>query len=125
MSQPCGHEGKPPYIKGLCRRCYQSAWARTIKGKAAKKRARAAWLARQRTSGVLMSNALSIPGRVRAQTSCQICGASDVPLVLDHRHGTKVARGRLCATCNIGLGFVEKAVETGLLVKMVVYATRR
>lgn len=39
-------------------------------------------------------------------TSCGICG-SEQDLVIDHCHVTQDVRGRLCGSCNKGLGFFK------------------
>ena len=54
----------------------------------------------------------------RVITECQICGKSERKLVLDHDHSTGCYRGRLCSSCNVGLGYLgdnlaglQKAIE--------------
>lgn len=40
----------------------------------------------------------------RQDFRCGICGQDDNPLVVDHKHGTRGARGLLCQSCNKGIG---------------------
>ena len=54
-----------------------------------------------------------------AITSCQICGASDRKLTLDHDHTSGRVRGRLCEGCNFGIGQFKDNPET--LVKAAEY----
>lgn len=42
---------------------------------------------------------------------CAICGSKD-DLCVDHCHTTGVVRGRLCRTCNLGLGYFKDNPET-------------
>ena len=42
--------------------------------------------------------------RIMASSCCAICGALH-DLVIDHCHATGRSRGRLCHSCNKGLGF--------------------
>lgn len=40
----------------------------------------------------------------RQDFRCAICGQDEAPLVVDHKHGARGARGLLCQPCNKGLG---------------------
>lgn len=42
---------------------------------------------------------------------CAICGATDVPIIVDHDHATGRARDALCQYCNSGLGFFRDDVS--------------
>jgi 5-methylcytosine-specific restriction endonuclease McrA len=44
---------------------------------------------------------------VLQERRCKLCGA-EVPLVVDHDHGSGVVRGMLCHRCNLLLGQIEK-----------------
>lgn len=57
--------------------------------------------------------------RLMQQSTCDICGKKlgkstrgklDRRKCLDHCHKTKVVRGVLCNTCNIGLGYFQDSV---------------
>lgn len=39
---------------------------------------------------------------------CEICGAADKRLCIDHDHRTNAVRGLLCNTCNLAMGYFEK-----------------
>lgn len=44
---------------------------------------------------------------------CAVCGtpcAFDKDLVVDHCHNTKVVRGLLCVTCNVGIGMLKEDI---------------
>jgi len=43
--------------------------------------------------------------------SCHICGVEKTGLHVDHNHVTKEVRGKLCSTCNAGLGFFVDDLE--------------
>jgi hypothetical protein len=51
--------------------------------------------------------------------ACEICGASDRPIVWDHCHQHGHFRGWICSYCNSALGFVKDSVET--LSRMIEY----
>ena len=44
--------------------------------------------------------------RLLAKTCCDICN-KESPLETDHNHSTGVVRGRLCRSCNLGLGLSQ------------------
>ena len=43
--------------------------------------------------------------------SCDICGATDRTLLLDHDHDTKEFRGWLCIKCNTAIGYFHEDVN--------------
>lgn len=46
-----------------------------------------------------------------AITACEVCGRSDLSLIFDHDHMTGKVRGRLCNSCNLGLGQLGDSIE--------------
>lgn len=47
---------------------------------------------------------------VYRRDGCPICGDRSQRGVVDHQHGTKIARGMICDRCNQGLGhFLDNA----------------
>lgn len=53
--------------------------------------------------------------------NCMICGSFDEKLVQDHCHTTGTLRGRICCSCNIGVGHLEK--PDGWLASALAYLT--
>lgn len=45
--------------------------------------------------------------RLAAVPACEVCGASDTRLNVDHDHETGEVRGVLCSYCNIAVGVLE------------------
>ena len=45
------------------------------------------------------------------QESCDICGATDRTLLLDHDHDTKEFRGWLCVKCNTAIGYFHEDIN--------------
>ena len=43
--------------------------------------------------------------------SCDICGATDRTLLLDHDHDTKEFRGWLCIKCNTAIGYFHEDLD--------------
>ena len=43
--------------------------------------------------------------------SCDICGATDRTLLLDHDHDTKEFRGWLCVKCNTAIGYFHEDIN--------------
>jgi hypothetical protein len=58
--------------------------------------------------------------------TCHICGKESTgrwgTMHIDHIHGTKQIRGRLCITCNLGLGYFKDSIV--LLEKAIEYLER-
>jgi hypothetical protein len=48
---------------------------------------------------------------VESIEACEICGGTS-KLCIDHCHETGAIRGRLCGTCNSGLGLLRDDVDT-------------
>ncbi len=45
---------------------------------------------------------------------CVLCGKISEDLVSDHNHQTRLARGRICQSCNVRLGYIDKfAMDIG------------
>lgn len=59
-----------------------------------------------RTKGVIGD----IPAR--PPTHCEICGAPDIKLNMDHCHETGQFRGFLCNNCNLGIGLLGDTAES-------------
>ncbi len=60
---------------------------------------------------------------------CELCeaiesGGKANRFHVDHKHGTNVVRGSLCASCNIMVGQIEKAYNSKLLDKAIEYINR-
>jgi hypothetical protein len=55
--------------------------------------------------------------------NCAICGDHYDVLHIDHRHGTDIKRGLLCADCNHALGLVYDS--TAILQKMIHYLSAK
>lgn len=60
---------------------------------------------------------------------CELCGTVESGgkgnrFHVDHKHGTTVIRGSLCAPCNIMIGQIEKAYNRKLLAKAIEYINR-
>ena len=69
----------------------------------------------KRTFGITLDD---FERMAREQGGCGICGRADVPLKVDHCHGTGRIRGLLCDACNLGIGklrddpiLVERALK--------------
>jgi hypothetical protein len=60
---------------------------------------------------------------LRQNGACAICERkSDRTLCVDHCHSTRVVRGLLCRTCNLGLGYFRD--EAALFRKAIAYLRR-
>jgi hypothetical protein len=57
---------------------------------------------------------------IDSQSKCNVCG-SNKRLNIDHEHGKKMARGKLCTRCNLGAGYIEKLHKDHNLFVMLKY----
>lgn len=107
------HPETKHFAKGLCKKCYDSAYAKSLdrielnaqKRDWAKKnpeRARAAH--RKYLYG---ADAAAVEAMLKSQNyKCQICRTGEAKH-LDHCHATGKIRGMLCPKCNQGLGYFK------------------
>lgn len=83
----CPNDGRPAFVKGLCRSCYHRA--KNI----------------EYLFGITQND---YDRMYREQKGlCAVCGepcATGRKLAIDHDHKTRVIRGLLCSACNNGLG---------------------
>ena len=125
----CGDEG--PFVKGLCRRCYDYARRKRLnpntkphKERIFKpKRPKQDLVAnRQRTHYKTKYN-LELEFVEEAKSrGCEICGTTEGKLNVDHDHKTGEFRGILCSKCNWAIGLLNDNPE--LLLEAAVYLSR-
>lgn len=84
-----------------CKECNTFAW-QTIDGTERKKRVRRykQWARYRITEDQFLA----------MSSVCEICG-SEEDLAIDHDHETELVRGRLCRSCNLGIGFLGDDVQ--------------
>jgi 5-methylcytosine-specific restriction endonuclease McrA len=88
--------GRKHNAKGLCSACGQKKWRRENPDKARAKTRRDTRI----RNGIVDATSETREG------DCPICGRTG-PLVLDHDHLTRLARGWLCGRCNVGIGMLN------------------
>lgn len=61
--------------------------------------------------GLSRDEAISIVRQAQTSKTCPVCGESEAPLDLDHRHSDGKIRGLICRRCNLTLGQARESIH--------------